>query len=737
MSYDGSLKFDTKIDSKGFDKGLKGLGGIASKGLGILTGALTGVTVALGAGAAAGVKYNSTIENYTTSFEVMTGSADKAADVVERLKKIGASTPFELPQLADTTQLLMNYGFTADDAMDKMMMLGDISQGSADKMGRVATAYGQMSSAGKVSLEDIKQMIEAGFNPLQEISNSTGESMNSLYERISKGTISVDEITASMERATKEGGKYYQSMEKQSKTVSGMISTLKDNAQQLLGEVVQPITESIAGELLPAAIDAIEKLTTSFREDGTEGLIEAGSEIMSDLIVGIAKKAPDVIKTAFDVVNMFVENLSGNTGELLECGANIISGIMHGITDSIYIIVDSLPAVMDEITDFFSSDGFTDMIASGTELIGGLIAGLIQAIPILATKIPEINAAIIDALTSAEAIEGYKQAGADIVDGIISAFTLKKGASQEETEQFMNSLLSTAMTIQFGPVGSMMANDITRGLSENKEKIYTKATEVINFVKALFTQEYWQKLGQDIVAKIASGISSMVELIKAKVQSIVDSIKSIFTGGGWHDTGSKVTTGVKDGLNSDTVTGKISSIVGNMKKSFTNISWSSIGSSIVEGIASGLSKGVNAVTSAAKNVATAAYNAAKNKLKINSPSKLFRDKIGSSISEGMAVGIEKNSNLPEDAVTDLSKSVLKDAESALSRETAGIQIGLGASGRVTSPAMSNLNNADAKQSFLADVYTTVELDGKKVGQSIVKGVDMLLGQNEALRARGV
>ena len=75
----------------------------------------------------------------------------------------------------------MNYGFTADEAMDKMMMLGDISQGSADKMSRIAMAYGQMSSAGKVSLEDVKQMIEAGFNPLQEISESTGESMDSLY----------------------------------------------------------------------------------------------------------------------------------------------------------------------------------------------------------------------------------------------------------------------------------------------------------------------------------------------------------------------------------------------------------------------------------------------------------------------------------------------------------------------------------------------------------------------------
>ena len=67
-------------------------------------------------------------------------------------------------------------------------------------------------------------------NILQEISKSTGESMTNLYDRISKGKISVDEITASMERSTSVGGKYFQSMEKQSKTVNGQISTLKDNA---------------------------------------------------------------------------------------------------------------------------------------------------------------------------------------------------------------------------------------------------------------------------------------------------------------------------------------------------------------------------------------------------------------------------------------------------------------------------------------------------------------------------
>ena len=77
-----------------------------------------------------------------------------------------------------------------------------------------------------------------------------------------------------MERATSEGGKYYQSMEKQSQTFDGMISTLKDNAQQLLGDVVQPISDSMVSTLLPAAIDSINQMANAFQTQGVDGLIQ-------------------------------------------------------------------------------------------------------------------------------------------------------------------------------------------------------------------------------------------------------------------------------------------------------------------------------------------------------------------------------------------------------------------------------------------------------------------------------
>lgn len=466
MGYDGSLKFDTEINESGFNSGISKLGGIAKKGAGVAVAAVGAVTAALGAGVVAGVKYNASIESYQTSFEVMTGSAEKAAEVIDKLKKVGAETPFELPDLADTTQLLMNYGFSADEAMDSMMMLGDISQGSAEKMSRIATAYGQMSSAGKVSLEDVKQMIEAGFNPLQEISESTGESMASLYDRISKGTISVDEITASMQRATSEGGKYFQSMEKQSQTFSGLISTLKDNAQQLLGEVVKPISDGLTESLLPAAISAIEQLTQGFEENGVSGMIQAagnivnglftgmmenapllistGMELLNQFLLGIATGVPALITKGFEIVTQLVLGILQNLPQLITQGAAVITNFVNGLLSSLPSvlqsgvqmilrlvdgIINNLPAIVSAaaqaIARFVASvaSNLPQILSTGIKIIGELASGLIRAIPNLVGKIPQIISAIKDAFLSVD----WLSVGVNIIKGIASGVASAAG----------------------------------------------------------------------------------------------------------------------------------------------------------------------------------------------------------------------------------------------------------------------------------------------------------------------
>lgn len=187
MAYDGSLKFDTRVDSSGFKSGIEKLGSIAKTGLKVTATAIGAVSGAFGAAVLSGVKYNSQMEQYITSFGTMLGSAEEATKLVNNLKEMGAKTPFETSDLAKASQTLLAFGTSAEDLLPTLQMLGDVSQGNKERFDSLTLAFAQVGSAGKLSGQDLLQFVNAGFNPLNEISKMTGESMAELKERMSAG----------------------------------------------------------------------------------------------------------------------------------------------------------------------------------------------------------------------------------------------------------------------------------------------------------------------------------------------------------------------------------------------------------------------------------------------------------------------------------------------------------------------------------------------------------------------
>ncbi len=442
---------------------------------------ITMATTAFAGIAAIGVKYNATMETYATSFEVMTGSAEKAAEVVDELKDIAASTPFEMQELAETTQLLMNYGFTADDALDKMQMLGDISQGSAEKMNRIATAYGQMSSAGKVSLEDVKQMIEAGFNPLQEISESTGESMESLYDRISAGTISVDEITASMQRSTSEGGRYFQSMEKQSLTFSGQMSTLKDNVQGLLGNVTSGIFEKLAQDVLPKINEVLTTVNTAFEEGGFQGVLDA---------IGEMSPALDGVITKIQSFSTFLQNLGISPAAF----AGIVAAIGPAIT-----VVGTLVRGIGGISTAIS--GISTAV-SGLGGIKGIFTALTGPVGLTVTAIMGLVAAFSYLMATND---GFRESVMTTISTIMS--------SLQPILQTLMGLLMEIGGIIFETIGSVLQQ-----LAPVLAQIITFIGELVAMLAPLINQ---------LISSLAPVITQIVQVVSNIIQSLMPPLISI------------------------------------------------------------------------------------------------------------------------------------------------------------------------------------------------------------------
>ena len=253
-----------------------------------------------------GVDYNATMESYLTNFKVMLGGEEAAATKLSEIRKMAASTPFSLDDLTSGTQTLLQFGIAADDTTGVLQRLGDISLGNAEKLQTLTRAYGKMSSAQKVTLENVNMMIDASFNPLNQICDATGESMSDLYKRISDGKVSFSELEAAVEAATSQGGQFYNGMLEASQTFSGRMSTLKDNVSALTGELTSGLFAALGdlvvklNEAAVSFLDSDEKMAQLKETIGiaTAVVAAAGTAFLTYKGYVAAATAIEVIHTA-------------------------------------------------------------------------------------------------------------------------------------------------------------------------------------------------------------------------------------------------------------------------------------------------------------------------------------------------------------------------------------------------------------------------------------------------------
>lgn len=217
--------------------------------------------VVLGAGIGAITKLGMEAENSAISFEVLLGSSEKATDMLGKITEMAAKTPFEKMDLQNAAQQMLNFGVAENQVLDYMKQLGDIAAGDKQRFQSLALVFGQVSSAGKLSGQDLLQFINAGFNPLKELADMTGESYASLQEKMSKGLITTDMVAKAMNRATSEGGKFYQMMDKMSATTGGRISSVMDNIKERTAAMFKYIAPLISEflELVDAVATPIFK----------------------------------------------------------------------------------------------------------------------------------------------------------------------------------------------------------------------------------------------------------------------------------------------------------------------------------------------------------------------------------------------------------------------------------------------------------------------------------------------
>ena len=261
-----------------------------------------------------GIEYNAQIEKYTTGFTNMLGSAEAAQQVMSQIQEDAAKTPFNVESLTKANQYLISAGENASYARNTIMALGDAvsaTGGSNDELNRMAQNLQQIANTGKATAVDIKQFAYAGIDVYGILADYTGKST----AEVQNMTISYDLLTQALQAASEEGGRYYNSMDTQSQTMNGRVSTLQDNVKQLAGLLTGDLSSGV-GVVIGKLNDMVVAAQEAYKLDGWKGLI--GEITGLTTVIDKAKSSAVGLKAVFDALK---------SKEI---------GIAHGDWDAVY-----------------------------------------------------------------------------------------------------------------------------------------------------------------------------------------------------------------------------------------------------------------------------------------------------------------------------------------------------------------------------------------------------------------
>ena len=172
-----------------------------------------------------------------TAIQTLLGSKEKADALMKQVREYAKISPLEFSDVTAATQMMLGFNIEAEKVPGFIKAIGDVSMGESQKFNSLTLAFSQMSATGKLMGQDLNQMINAGFNPLQQIAQTTGKSIATLKEEMSKGAISTEMVQKAFIDATSAGGKFYQMSENASKTIKGQLSMMQDAMDAVFNEL--------------------------------------------------------------------------------------------------------------------------------------------------------------------------------------------------------------------------------------------------------------------------------------------------------------------------------------------------------------------------------------------------------------------------------------------------------------------------------------------------------------------
>lgn len=240
------------------------------------------------------------------AFETMAGHK-KGNQLYDDLTNFARDSIFG-NEVYKNAQTMLGFGMAVDKVMPSMKMLGDISMGDTQKLEGLTLAFSQVQATGRLMGQDLNQLINAGFNPLEVISEKTGKSIGQLKDEMEKGKISFKMVESAFKSATSEGGRFHNMTDKIAETTFGKWQALQGQMEGMktdIGNSVLPMAEGFM-DLSRYALDYLnigKSIPETLRDEQTEirtlvtsiTSLNEGNEMRGLLLDKLANKYPDFL----------------------------------------------------------------------------------------------------------------------------------------------------------------------------------------------------------------------------------------------------------------------------------------------------------------------------------------------------------------------------------------------------------------------------------------------------------
>jgi tape measure domain-containing protein len=676
--------------------------GVISTGAVAAAGAMATLTGIIGK---VGISYNAMQEQSQIAWETILGSQEEAKKTLQELQVMGAKTPFEFEGLDKAAKLLNMAGFEGDNLFKTLTSVGDAVSavgGGQDELQGVSMAIFQMASKGKISAEEMNQLAERGIPAWQMMADSMGKTVPELMKMSEQGKLFAKDVLP--ELVDGMGKKFGGAMDKQSQTFNGMMSTLKDNLKMISAELTKGAFERLK-VVLEGVMPVLDKFLSGLKADGLKGGLEAifPPSVVSTItqVSDSIKFVTEGLKATYDMM-LGTGNMSWFIDKFGMEKAVAINNFLWDLVDGFKVVKDGAVQYLGFVKDYWVSAFDTiKKLFSGDGNVGQSFVKIFEtiksiALPILEDAIQfikdklamikqfwdENGAQIIQAVMNLwsiiagifqavapvilfilkmlwENVKGVIDGALKIIMGVIKVFAGLLTGDFSKMWEGVKQLFVGAVQFLWNLINLMMVGKILGGIKSLATKgielfkgFWTKSVEVfksldtqivnivssavtrvVGFFRNLFTQ------GSQIFGTLktfgASTFQALWTAVKTVVSNMISGIinyyKTMFTGVKFIFEGLLNTT--------KTIFSKVKDFIQNPLKSINLVE---IGKNIVGGLIKGISMMWGSIKEKVEDLASSLPTWMKKVLDIHSPSK-ETEEIGKNVSQGLAVGIEKDS----------------------------------------------------------------------------------------------